>query len=246
MNNDKNNFKYVSESGLEYVAKPLKLNDVSSQITYRLISLQNNINKLESMPHKIVGDLAKVYYLILKMDEQGITSAAITNALAESWKIDVSTIDELAERNTPSLLPPVIRTMREIIMNMISEQELFAENFGVDEKSDLEEYLDVMTKPSDKEKMFVLSNCKGINGAGCLLYQGLLKGFADKLGSNLYVLPSSTHEVILIPDSKRLQKSSLEDMVKDVNETQVPVNEILSNKVYYYNRETDNLDLAEE
>lgn len=89
---------------------------------------------------------------------------------------------------------------------------------------------------ADQNKMYILSNVKGINGATCLLYQNVLRDFSEQIQSDLFILPSSIHEVILVPYDRSISKEALEAMVKDVNRTQVSQDEVLSDRVYFYSR----------
>ena len=55
-------------------------------------------------------------------------------------------------------------------------------------------------KPETPAPFYVFSNRSGINGAACILYEDVLKNFADGVEKNLIILPSSIHEVLLLPD----------------------------------------------
>ena len=85
--------------------------------------------------------------------------------------------------------------------------------------------------------MYILSNQKGINGASCLLYENILLDFANQIRSDLYILPSSIHEIILIPYQKETTLQALIEMVRDINCTQVAPEEVLSDSVYRFSRE---------
>ena len=63
------------------------------------------------------------------------------------------------------------------------------------------------------------------------------KKVAELLGTNFYVLPSSIHELLILPDNGSMQLSELEAMVREVNATQVAPEDRLSDKVQYYDRE---------
>jgi uncharacterized protein YdhG (YjbR/CyaY superfamily) len=84
--------------------------------------------------------------------------------------------------------------------------------------------------------MYILSNSNGINGASALLYPEVIENFSNTIKSNVYILPSSIHEVILVPFQEEIDKSQLIQMVNEVNETQVAKEEVLSSSVYYYDR----------
>ena len=84
--------------------------------------------------------------------------------------------------------------------------------------------------------MYVLTNESKLNGAACILYENVLYDFAQKLGADLYILPSSVHEVILLPKLSMFEKDELVNMVKEVNTEGVAADEVLSDHVYEYNR----------
>ena len=87
--------------------------------------------------------------------------------------------------------------------------------------------------------MKVLSNTRRIDGAVCILYPGVLESLAREEGHDLYILPSSMHEVILLPDTGAPSAEELKRMVREVNDTQVAPEEVLSGNVYRYTRAGD-------
>jgi len=84
--------------------------------------------------------------------------------------------------------------------------------------------------------MLVVSNHRNINGASCMIYPDLLKEISEQLDSDLYILPSSIHELIIIKNDYSYNKKILKEMVKDINFTQVPLEDVLSNNIYFYSR----------
>ena len=71
-------------------------------------------------------------------------------------------------------------------------------------------------------------------------YQGeTIKEFASKVGSDLYIIPSSVHEVLLLPNNIEYDKDYLTDLVKEVNSGELSTEDILSDHVYYYSRKDD-------
>ncbi len=105
----------------------------------------------------------------------------------------------------------------------------------------LEEFFD--TAPLSPP-MYVLSNSSGLNGAGCLLYEGILKDFASCIGSDLIILPSSIHEVLIIPYSKDISFDELAETVFSINQEEVPEEDRLSNHIYFYSGSSDKLSIA--
>ena len=95
----------------------------------------------------------------------------------------------------------------------------------------------------EEESLYVLSNKLRSFGAASMLYEGILEKVGQKLGENYYILPSSIHEVIVVPESKSPVKQDLEEMVREINETQVEEEEVLSDRVYYFSRKENRLFL---
>ena len=96
---------------------------------------------------------------------------------------------------------------------------------------------DILESDDMAPHIYILSNQYRINGAATLLYEGLIQELADRMNCNFYVLPSSIHELLLIPDANGKSLEGLSRMVKDINENHVKEEEILSDRAYYYNRE---------
>ena len=90
---------------------------------------------------------------------------------------------------------------------------------------------------------YVLTNTSRINGANALVQEELLAQVGDVLGGDYYVLPSSTHELILIQDDGSISKEAMEQMVTEINSTQVPKKDLLSNKVQFYDSRQKQLRL---
>lgn len=91
--------------------------------------------------------------------------------------------------------------------------------------------------------MYVATNSKKLNGACVMLYDGLLRDFARKVGRSFYIIPSSIHEVILIPDTLDMDIHYMKAMVKKVNGTEVSPDEVLSDNVYRYDIDTDRIEM---
>lgn len=83
-----------------------------------------------------------------------------------------------------------------------------------------------------------------MNGSIGILCPDLLKNFADEIQDDLYIIPSSIHEVLLVPAGETAGNGrELSEMVQEVNRTQVEREETLSDHVYFYSRETDRITM---
>lgn len=89
------------------------------------------------------------------------------------------------------------------------------------------------------DSMFVLTNNKQNLGAAVILYDNVLEQIRAMFGENYYILPSSIHEVILVPESYGMDPGTMKEMVMDINRTGVEAEDVLSDNVYYYNCELE-------
>jgi len=210
------------------------LTEMKSNIIYRLVNFEKNKKLLKKVPYIKYLDLAITFHCLVRNDEDGIGTIRITNEHMELWETTIQELLVLSTDNTKRLLPPSIRSMDEVIKGMLID-ELGGEN---DTSPDvlIDRVIDNCNH-TQHQTMYVLSNQKGINGASCLIYDNILTDFAVQINSDFYILPSSIHEVILVPYDRTITMEALTEMVKDVNRTQVADEEILSDRVYYYSRE---------
>lgn len=218
----KDNFSYSFEEMKPY-------------IIYRLVSYERNEKLLRITPHIKYLDLAITFHCLVRSDDDGIGTIRITNDHMMMWKTSIGELSALAKKNTSKLFPSSIRSMDDVIKGILQEDVVNNLEYEFTEE-DFEEFVH-HTVTTEKHKMYILSNHKGINGASCMLYEDALSKFANLIQSDFYILPSSIHEIILIPYHKEIKKEALVEMVKDVNRTQVAQDEILSDKVYYYSKE---------
>ena len=92
-----------------------------------------------------------------------------------------------------------------------------------------------------QDVMYVLTNSLRNYGAACLFYPHVLEMVGEMLKEDYYVLPSSVHEVIIVPESKALDADEMSEMVVEINETQVEPEEVLSDHAYFYQRDSKKL-----
>lgn len=92
--------------------------------------------------------------------------------------------------------------------------------------------------PADRPALHVLTNRRGIYGASCMLYRDIIKDFADQEGADVIILPSSIHEVLLFPDHLMFDHAFLCRTVQEINQEDVPKEDVLSDRIYIFSRET--------
>ena len=98
---------------------------------------------------------------------------------------------------------------------------------------------------SISESFYLLTNRQRTLGASALLYQDILECAAEKMGADLFLLPSSIHEVFLIPDAGQ-NRAMMRRTVVEANQSVVKKSEVLSDNVYHYCRATGALTVASD
>lgn len=93
--------------------------------------------------------------------------------------------------------------------------------------------------------VYMLTNDTGINGAFCLLYDDVIKNFAKEQNWNVYILPSSVHELMLVPEQEDTALEFLAELVVEANQTAVGLIDLLSDNIYYYDRDRDEISIYE-
>jgi len=115
------------------------------------------------------------------------------------------------------------------------------EHLGADYR---EEFIEELLSAPSISPLYVQTNSMGICGACTILYPNQLKNFADTVNADLVILPSSIHEVLLIPYEAKLSFPELTNMVTHINRAEVSVEDRLSDQVYLYSRELDTVIIA--
>lgn len=188
-----------------------------SRIVFKLINRKMNRKLLEKIPYVNYMDLVMVFYYLIHDEEAGNATILIHNSHLNMWEVTVEEVYRQARANTPVLLPAAITGMREIIEQMMGDSK------------------EVESLMEGGFPMYVMTNSMKMNGAATMAYPNVLQNFANAIGKNVYIIPSSVHEVILVPETGT-EGGCLNDMVKEVNETQVDPKEVLADHVYYYDR----------
>ena len=208
---------------------------IKNYVCFKLINRQRNESDMKEYPYKVItNDLMLVFYIQVNKE----ATALINNGMTTLWGIQddpSDTLLEYAKENTERLHPVSFRNMS-IVMKEFAPIEMIA-----------------MIDAEAPMPMWVLTNRDKVNGAGALLYRGgtqlqdcleeIKKEFPDTKG--VFVLPSSTHEVLIVPDSKALSidENALQQMVREVNSTEVAPSDFLSNNILYYSSDTGIKDI---
>lgn len=228
-------YKESSDIVFGDMKKLLDFNNLKDRVIYKLVQKETNKKLLEEILAFEFLDLAVVFYLILDENKGGQMTALICNSHMTTWGTIKEELYYLAKKNTPELLPPMIKTIKEIMREMLKEHLV---DLYMDELLD-----DLLEADSEKPLLYVLSNKKQINGARCLLYDDCLKKFAAEQNADIIIFPSSVYEVILIPDKGVLDYGELQEMVSQINKNEVLEEDVLSYGIYKYSHQDYQISL---
>lgn len=192
-------------------------------LTVKLINYEANREMLAAMPHRRFLDLAAVYVLMENgMSQQEVVT--VDSRLAEKWGVGIEELDAYANSNYEKYFPEKISSLEEILMGDCGEASAEIELLAV-------------------PKIYVLTNQKRIYGASAMLFQKNLNELAERCQGDLYILPSSIHEVLAFKATEE-EPDELREMVKEINRTEVLLEERLSDNVYRYCYESGQINIV--
>ena len=197
-----------------------EFDEVKKGVVYKLIHREMNEELLKEIPHKIWNDLAIVYLYILPDEIYSQASILIRNEHLNMWNIDEDTLYRTACLNTPNLMPAMTMTMESVLEEMLAQEE----------ELDSARLCDT----SFGRNMYVLTNRNRSFGATAMLYSDEIARISRRYECGLYIMPSSVHEVILMPSTECDDETCLRQLIMDVNETEVDLQDKLSDSLYYY------------
>lgn len=195
---------------------------VKEKILFKLINTEQNTKLLDEVPNISFLDLSIIFYYLFDSTDSGNATILIRKEHLKFWNVNADDLLNIAKENAPKLLHYTLNSMFDILAGIESTEE-------------------ILDSTDELLPMYVLTNSTKHFGAATMLYDDVLKTFANKKNSDFYILPSSVHELILIPAEVVEDPEYLTAMVQQVNLEQVPNEEILSDHAYYYNRTTNQI-----
>ena len=183
----------------------------------KLVNTERNESLVEQSISKEFLDLSAVVRVVLKMDKEGMASMALSKGDAEILGMTEEEIYAAALANTLRLFPPKLMNLGRYVEMSIGANLPLGE---------------------DEVTTYILTNQKEVDGAIYFMSPEVVGAIAEALEDDLYILPSSVNEVLLIRASELEDGvDELKEMVRDANETVVAEKDILSYNVYHYDKE---------
>ena len=186
------------------------------RLCVEVIPIKGNEEMLSGIPHTEMEDLAVIHRIDL--DENAVVT--VTNGLLEHFGISEEQLHKDAIASAPDVRPSKVAPMHEVL--------------GIP---------DVFVDPA-APVLYVATTTEQVRGAGVIAYPGLLEATAEKLGGDFFILPSSVHEVLFLPHKGNEDFKNLENMVREINNTQVAPQDRLSDQVYHYDSKEKVFELA--
>lgn len=196
--------------------------NVKDRICPRLINAASNASILAQRPSRLIEDLAITYCINLGSNENGSMSIPVTNQIMEDWGVTEEVLYATGKANLKTLTPASFKSMKEVMIEMMGTPA-----------GEMEDMIDMMPDNG----MYVLTNEQKMNGASVIIDEDVLNNIQTKLGEGFYIIPSSIHEVLVIPESMGMGIEEMNCMINEVNTTQIGEQDVLSDHVYYYGSE---------
>lgn len=189
--------------------------EVRDSLVIRLINYAHNIDQLDDIPYVLLENLAAVFYYSQKSRGKAAGKARlITSEDLALWGVDPYTLYRDALVSSMNLSPAVLAPMQDLLGLPVEEAE-------------------------DSFPMYVLSSKRAQYGAAAALYPQVLANIAEGFHDNLYLIPSSVHEWIILRASTISDPEPIKGMIREINRTEVLPGEVLSDDLYYYDAEKD-------
>lgn len=195
---------------------------IKDRIMLRVVGCEKNQELLEQVPHKVMGDLAATYRIFLTKEEDMEMSCLITNNIMQLYGIDLEQLHNIAVYNSMRAMPVRVSGMGEMVKEL---EEEFPEG-------DMElEFEDV--------GMLVVTNKQKYYGAAVAFYPEVFSMLGVTI-DKYYIVPSSVHELLLIPKNET-PLEVVNEMIREINEEQVALPEVLSDFAHEYDPVTNQL-----
>ena len=194
----------------------------TDRIYMTLINAADNAELLADSPHRKFQDLAITYRILVSRNDAGMMSTRINSGLAARYNLTEPDLYAIAYENTERLFPSVVCPMNDILRELMPDEVL------------------------EDNNLYVVTNNQQISGATAVLYEENLQQIADTYGCDLYVIPSSIHEMLVLPETDTSAEfvDQLAEIVCEVNKTAVKESDRLSNQVYKYDNKARELSIV--
>ena len=209
---------------------------IRDKVAFRLVNYGRNEEVLMNMPHIDFDEWAICFECVLTREGGNVGSVKVENRMMREWNVGLDDLIRLAVENTPQLIPPKVDAIENVLAEIMIAR--LSDDASLSARERKEKIQDILNGMMNREEpgipMYILSNAMNHCGACTILNIPFMDSIREKFREDFYILPSSIHELILIPASAAPEKEQMLEMVREVNEREVPEEDYLSEGVYNY------------
>lgn len=195
---------------------------IKEYLGVKLVNTKANRRNLKDITHIEMEDMSLIPVIRFPMPEQEMYgNMKITEELRRAWGVSVHDIFEQAWKNEE---PPVLQELGDAVSYGEDIHDLFA------------------VERLTNDTMYVLTNQRAIDGAIQIALPGVMKKLSELLPKGFFIIPSSIHETLIMPKGMEIQglemtPKEMGQMLREINQGYVEKDEILSDRIYEYDRE---------
>lgn len=202
---------------------------VRPKLRGKLINTEMNRDFLETVPHREFLDLSLVYLVSVPKEMFGCHGTVqVLNKHMKIWGVTEPELYEVFMGNIESSDDAVLKNIDDILAELIEAEIDFD-----------------METLKESPKLYAARTNRWLDGAVEMLNGRFLKKSSDYFGEDFFILPSSIHQLLFLPVSETdMDYDALADIVKEMNDTEIMEDEVLSNHVYYYSSKSGKVSIA--
>lgn len=185
-----------------------------NRVRKELVSKNMNTEDIEHYPHKDFCDLMVVYRVVLTES----ASFLVRDVHMDYANVTIEELEQAADKNGEYVQENLIEVIKRIAPSCFV--------------------------PTDDIGLNILTTKNMMWGASAMTDKEFLKTVAEGYDNDFYIIPSSIHECITVPVSTEMPLKAIASMVREVNSKEVAPEEVLSDNVYIYRRETNEVSIA--
>ena len=207
--------------------------NVLENVVLQALSRKRNRQLLKSHPHIALLDLAGIFRIpVGPYRRNSLTTALVTNQIAERLELTVDELAEAARRNTVQKFGIEFSNVHRMGLCSLLRHSWTPEPFE--------------TVSMSETGLYVLSTSIRVNGAALILLPDILEKIGEKAGMDYYLIPSSIHELLIARDDGLVTPKLLKEIVYEGNRTDAVIKQedVLSDNIYFYSRAKKSLKIA--
>lgn len=199
---------------------------IKEKILFKLINTKKNSKFLKGVPHKRFLDMSIVFYVLLSRSDEQEAIMTVTNSHIKQWEVSTDSLWERVVENIQIIAVPSFCTMESVLAGMMAK---------CNPKIASQKSVNLLEHDTGvRDTMFILSNSSGSYGAASIAYPHIADEIGEMLKSDYYILPSSIHELVVLPYSDKYEIAELNRMIRNINKKCVPDDEVLGEQCYRY------------